>query len=90
MVITDTIYIVVTVGRRKNSYDLRVRQPKSLAQNQFAYKLRIPVDKNDWYDRVKEVFMGQCVPPRLPVPDDSEVLVEKDTPQKVLDRMQDK
>jgi len=82
----DYIYIVVTVGRQKNGYALKMREPK-LAQNQFAYRFRIVTDEDEWRKRIKEVELEKVEPPHLPEPEMLHVLVEKDTPQKVLERM---
>lgn len=83
---SDWIYVIVTVGRRKNSYRIRVRPPDRLKQNEFAYKMHIEVDEDDWMDRVKEVEIPIVQPPNLPKPDIS-IIVEKETPLKVLDRL---
>jgi hypothetical protein len=86
----DYIWIIVTVGRRKNSYDLRVREPKSLQQNQFAYRLKIPFDRNAWFDRIEEVDMITVDPPAFPKPDITATIVEPPTAQKVLDTLKGK
>lgn len=83
----DYVWVVATVGRRKNSYALRVREPKTLAPNQFAYRLRIPFDREQWQDRIAEVELTEVEPPKLPEPQTIETLVEKDTPQRVLDSL---
>ena len=82
----DYIYIVVTVNRRRNSYALKMRYPR-LDQNQFAYRFKIETDEKEWQKRIKEVELEKVEPPHLPDPKVIEFLVEKDTPQKVLERM---
>jgi len=82
----DEIWVIATVGRRRNSYALRVREPKALGPNQFAYKLRIPFDREEWKSRITEVELAVVKPPRLPKPEITEK-VEKDTPQKILDTL---
>lgn len=84
----DNIYIVVKVGRRINSYRLCKRRPK-LEQNEFAYDLHITLNTFDWFDRIQEVEMEMPHPPNLPKPEVVGVLVEKDTPTKVMDRLRD-
>ena len=83
----DHVWVVVTVGRRNNSYKCRVFCPKSLAPNQFAYNLKIPFDREEWKSRILEVEMAEIKPPRLPKPEIGNIVVEKDTPQKVLESL---
>jgi hypothetical protein len=81
----DYVWVVATVNQRKNSYKLRVRQPTNLAQNQFAYRLRIAFDRKDWLDRIREVELPLVEPPGLPKPRIMELNVEKSTPQRVME-----
>ena len=83
---TDYIYVVVRVGRKSNSYRLCKKSPK-LDQNEFAYRLKIALDTDDWFDRIQEVEMAQPHPPNIPKPETIELLIEKDTPTKVMDRL---
>lgn len=83
----DYIWIIVTVGRRKNTYDVRVREPKSLQQNQFAYHLKIPFDRDAWFDRIEEVDMITVDPPTFAKPELIQTRAEPDTAQKVLDAL---
>ena len=82
----DDIYVVVRVGKKSNSYRLCKRKPK-LEQNEFAYKLKITLDLKDWFDRIQEMEMAQPHPPNIPKPETIELLIEKDTPTKVMDRL---
>lgn len=83
---TDYVWLIVTVLKTKNTYRLR-RHASTLAQNEFAYRFRIRLDKKDWFQRVEEVDLIPVKPPNLPKAEPIELLVEKDTPLKVLDRM---
>ena len=83
----DSIWVVATVGRARNSYKLLKFEPKNLAPNQFAYRLKIPFDRKAWLTRITEVELTEVKPPKLPQPEIAEALVEKDTPQKVLESL---
>lgn len=82
----DEVWVIATVGRARNSYKLLKFEPKNLAPNQFAYKLKIPFDREEWKSRITEVELAVVKPPRLPKPEITEK-VEKDTPQKILDTL---
>ena len=85
MFTSDTVFIVVTVQKRQNSYRLCKRKPK-LNQNEFAYQLDIKLDKGEWFDRIAEVEVPIMHPPQLPQLGLA-VHVEQDTPSQVLERM---
>lgn len=82
----DVVYLVVTVNKRANAYALRVTKPTSLAQNQYAYAVRIDTDERDWMDRIIEVHPPKVTPPEVGSWSSS-AIVEKDTPTKVLERL---
>lgn len=84
----DDIYVVVTIGARANKYRVITRKPK-LHQNEFAYKLHITVNLNEWEERIKEVAM---IPPRPPeIPDFKvETEIALSTPVQVMNRLKGK
>lgn len=82
----DDVYVVVKVGRKKNSFRLCKKKPK-LEQTEFAYKLQIKLKEEDWFDRIAEVEMAMPKPPNLPKLEIAPIMVEKDTPTKVMDRL---
>lgn len=84
---TNWIYIIVTVGRIRNSYKLCKREPKSLAGNQFAYYLRIETDEDDWIGRIQRVELARVAPRALPVLSEIKTLVGKTEDEKVIDRL---
>lgn len=86
MVRVDYVFVVVKVGKKKNSYRLCKKKPK-LDQTEFAYKLRIQLNEEDWFDRIMEVEMEMPNPPNLPKAEVAPTMVEKDTAYKVMDRL---
>jgi len=84
----EYIYLVVTVLKTKFSYRIRkITRELKLAPNEFALKIKVSINKDDWFKRIMEVDVGKIVPPSLPKPEVLEIIVEKDTPQKVIDRL---
>lgn len=86
----DVIFLVVTVGARANSYTLKKkaynwREPK-LKQNQYAYRIHIKTNEEDWKDRIADVSPSQVKPPELAVIS-KETIVGKDTPTRVMERL---
>lgn len=61
----DTIYLIVTVGKKGNSYTLRMRKPRSLSGNQYAYIFKIETDPDIWLQR----FAGTLSLKPPPVPE---------------------
>lgn len=86
---TDIVYVIGTVGMKKRNYELRIRPPKHLAQNQFAYELKIPIDSDKWKERVKEVKLSEIEPPGPPKLKNTASFVERDTVTKVLDTLKE-
>ena len=84
----DDIYVVVTVGARVNSYRLLVREPRSLKQNEYCYKLTFETDMDAWKKRIEEVKLPKIIPPEVVrLREKMTSQVEKSTPEKVLDRL---
>jgi hypothetical protein len=83
---TDHIYLVVTIGKRVNSYYLRVKEP-TLAPNQYAYRIMIQTDEREWMNRISQLNLIKVTPPARPVVMDTDVLMGKDITTKTLDRM---
>ena len=84
----DILYVVVTIGVRANKYRVITRKPK-LHQNEFAYKLNITVNLDEWKERIKEVNMTPPRPPEIPAIS-YELEIDKSTPDKVMDRLKGK
>ena len=87
----DVIFVIVTVGVRSNTYALRKLaygwKETKLKQNQYAYKLTIRTDAEEWKERIEEVKLDQVHPPEKTSLISKGFIVDKDTPTKVLDRM---
>ena len=83
----DHVYVVATVGVRKNSYRLLNRKPKSLRQNEFCYGLKIETDTDAWQKRMKEVALDRVIPPEVLRITESQPGLEKSTGDQVLERL---
>ena len=90
----DTIFIIVTIGARINSYTLKKlafgwREPK-LKPNQYAYRFHIKTEEKDWKQRIADISLNipQVRPPELKDASlDVKVVVGKDIPTLVMERL---
>ncbi len=82
----DTLFVVVTVGRKKNSYSLRMKLPK-LTQNQFAYRLHISTDEEEWKKRVQDVELDKVKPANLSDFFKAQGFTDDDSETKVMKRL---
>jgi hypothetical protein len=81
-----SVFVIATVKKRATTFETRVRQPRSLAPNQFAVHLTMEVDENDWLKRVKEISLGRVRPPELRAEID-DAMIGPTTAETVLKRM---
>ena len=83
----DNIYLVITIGKRANSYYLRKRVPK-LNANQIALKIPVEIDTDQWLDRILPLTAPlRPKPPDLPEPKNLELTIGKTDGELVRDRM---
>lgn len=83
----DTLYLVVTVLKTKNTYEIKMRKP-TLGANQFAYKLNFNTETDQWFDRILDTKPLTTNPPEvagMPVIEDLDF--GKTTSEKVMDRL---
>lgn len=59
-------YIIATVGIRTCRFRLCTRRPKHLKPNEFAYRLKVDVNIDQWKDRVIEANLPKVSPPKFP------------------------
>jgi hypothetical protein len=59
----DTVYLIVTVGVRKNSYRVVTRAPKSIKQNEFIFRFSLKTDEDKWKKRVVGFDLPLINPP---------------------------
>lgn len=84
----ELVYVIVTVGVRKSSFRLLNRKPRSLKQNEYCYALVFETDMDAWQKRLKEVTLPKVLPPEvIRMSEKNSALVEKSTPDQVMDRL---
>lgn len=83
----ETVYLIVTILKTKNTFKLRKFLPKSLAANEVALKFKLELDTNEWFKRVKEVQLGKISPPEILQARDMSIIIRKSTPNLVMDRL---
>jgi len=86
----DTVFLIVTVGIKKNSYALKkyiynYREP-ILKENQYAYRFRIKTNESDWKDRIIDTTLAEVKLPEHLL-GEVETLLGKDIPTKMMDRL---
>ena len=82
----DQLYLVVTVGIKKNTYRLTVRRPR-LKANEYAYSMTVRVNEEDWLGRLKEVSLPTINPPEITNPELTSFKIGKTLPEEVADEM---
>lgn len=83
----DHVYLIATIGKKRNSYRLLMRVPKTLAANEVCYNFQVDVETDDWFKRIQEISLGVVKPPNFPGMTLTKITIEKDTPFKVIDRL---
>jgi len=81
------VYLIVTIGRKNNSYRICKFKPKHLKLNEFAWYFKISIDKDEWLDRIKEADLGKAEPPNFPECVLESELVEKTEEHEVFERI---
>ena len=84
----DKVHIIVRVLKTRNDYRMVKRKPYRLEANEICLSLSFFLNLKEWFERVKE-YEITLSPPTLANPEGT-VFIEKDTPQKVVDRMKGK
>ena len=82
----DIIYIRVTINKKRFNYDLLKRRPKSMLPNQFCVDLPFEINEDEWFNRIISIGTIRPVPPQ-PRVTQVDTWVDKDTPDKVLDKI---
>jgi len=85
----DEVWIVVTILKTKNTYNLRMKKP-ALAPNQFAYRVEINVDPKEWFNRIADVIMPRVSPPEAYRIDVAGIDVGKSNAEQVMERLKGK
>ena len=80
------VYLVVTILRTKNSYRLKMFEPK-LKTNEFCYRIKVSVDEQEWFKRIEELDVGKISPPELSKLDNMQVIMAPATSAVVLNRL---
>jgi hypothetical protein len=83
----DTLFIVVTIMKTKNKYELRMRKPTDLAPNQVAVQVGFTLKKDQWFNRILQAGPYQ-LDAGLPLHFAIDTMeLGKTVPEKVLERM---
>lgn len=84
----DTVYLIVTVLKTKNTYRLVKFQPTSLKPNEFCLPFRVTIDEKEWFNRIAETMnLGKISPPEVKKMEDIGVIISKPTSEIVMDRL---
>lgn len=86
MIRADTVYLVITVLKTKNSYELKIRKP-TLAPNQVAYKIHLNLNTEEWFDRITDTSPITIKPPKTTALLFSSPEFGQTTGQKVMNRL---
>lgn len=89
MIRRNEYYIVVTVLKTKNSFELRMRKPKNLAPNQVAIRHSFEIETDDWLNRLLDGQVLKGKPPRPYLANGTPGAIEygETTSEKVIKRM---
>lgn len=82
----DQVFIVVTILKTKNTYELKMKKP-ALGPNQFAYRVEINVDPSEWFNRIADVSMPKVSPPEAYKIDVVGADIGKSNAENVMDRL---
>lgn len=83
----DTIFIIATINKRSNHFELRKKPPRSLLPNQVCFPFNVEINKEDWFDRFEDVRVLKLKPPAKPVISAVKMTFGKTTAENVIDRL---
>lgn len=83
---TTDVFMICTVNVRSTHVETRVKLPRNLAPNQFAYRVTFSIDEKEWFHRVMEVKLNKVTPPNASIQISNGVIGDT-TAETVLKRM---